>query len=55
MIMTNEEWVSYFDTHYLEIPDEILDYADESFDPDDELYFVYAAKMYYTLLHHNDD
>ena len=43
------QWFEEFETISDLIPQWVLDYCDEMFDPDDDYYFVEAARMYYVL------
>ena len=47
--MTNQEWMDYYQKSELDIPQEITSYCEESFTMDDDLFFIYAAKMYFAM------
>ena len=53
MIQSNEQWFSYYDEHEMNIPMDIIEFCDENHNLDDDLFFVYAAKLYYERQHGN--
>ena len=45
---TNEQWLEYYDDHVLDIDDDVIEFYNELFNPDDDLFFIYSAKLHYS-------